>query len=128
MCADKGNATVIMDREDYTKKARDIIEYHPFERVKRDPTRKLEREVNKCLWDLHQKGHILRPLYNKLHASCCSLPRFYGRVKVHKPGMPLRPVISTTESAVYALSKYLAGVLEPFVAKPNSRCVTVLIL
>ena len=41
--ADKGNAAVIMDREDYTKKARDIIEYHPFERVKRDPTRKLER-------------------------------------------------------------------------------------
>ena len=37
--ADKGNATVVMDAEDYEKKALDLIEKPPFKKLAKDPTK-----------------------------------------------------------------------------------------
>ena len=62
---DKGNASDSMNCNEYNKKAQEKIEPHPFDQVQRDPTGKLEKIVNKCLWTLHQIGHTLRPLYNR---------------------------------------------------------------
>ena len=92
---------------------KDLIEKPPFVQVKRDPTKRVEDKINKHLWKLHQEGAINRRLYNELHASSCPLPRFYRRVKIHKPSQPLRPVISAIGTAMYATSKYLARVLKP---------------
>lgn len=46
-------------------------------------------------------------------ASCPS--RMYGLPKVHKKGLPLQPVVRTVGSSMYALFKYLSGLLEPWV-------------
>ena len=113
--ADKGNATVLMDRDEYVRKALTIIEHKPFEVVKRCPARQIETTLNKFLWRLFQERRITKPLYNRLHASECPLPRFYGMAKIHKPEVPLRPVISAVGSALYAASKYLAQILKPLV-------------
>ena len=40
--ADKGNATVIMDRDAYVQKALALIECKPFEAVKKCPARQIE--------------------------------------------------------------------------------------
>ena len=42
LSADKGNATVVMDVDEYEKKALDLIEKEPFQRVSRNPTRRVE--------------------------------------------------------------------------------------
>ena len=60
-------------------------------------------------------GRLKNRLMIFLRASSCQLPRFYGRVKIHKDSKPLRPVISALGSATYGPSKYLAGVLAPLV-------------
>ena len=112
--ADKGNATVLMDRDEYIKKVLAIIEHKPFEAVK-CPARQVERTLNTFLWRLFQNRRLNKPLYNHLHASECPLPRFYGLAKVHKQDVPLRPVISAVGSALYATSKYLAQILKPLV-------------
>ena len=39
---------------------------------------------------------------------------FYGTVKVHKEGNPLRPVVSTIGSATYAISKFVSESLRPY--------------
>ena len=103
--ADKGNATVVMDKADYTAKALTLLENQPFQSVNRDPKKKIEDRLNKYLWKLFQQGRMLKPLYNQLHASACPLPRFYSLAKTHKPGVPLRPVISAVGSALYGVSK-----------------------
>ena len=113
--ADKGNATVLMDRDEYVRKALTIIEHKPFEVVRRCPARQIETTLNKFLWRLFQERRITKPLYDRLHASECPLPRFYGMAKIHKPEVPLRPVISAVGSALYAASKYLAQILKPLV-------------
>ena len=48
------------------------------------------------------------------------LSRFYDLEKVHKPEVPLRPVISAVGSALYAVCKYLAKILGPLVG--NGDC------
>jgi hypothetical protein len=42
-------------------------------------------------------------------------PRLYGIPKIHKEGVPLRPILSNIGAPTYQLSKYLAGILSPFV-------------
>ena len=44
MQADKGNATVIMDKSDYEKKATDILEKPPFVQLVRDPHHGMRNE------------------------------------------------------------------------------------
>ena len=102
--ADKGNVTVVMNKVDYTTKALTSLSSQPFEKVERCPKKRVEDKINKYLWRLFQQGRITKPLYNQLHASTCSLPRFYGLAKIQKPGVPLKPVISAVASALYAVS------------------------
>ena len=40
-------------------------------------------------------------------------PKFYGLPKVHKDGMPLRPIISSIGSVTYKTAKQLARILNP---------------
>ena len=74
--ADKGNSTVVMNLADYDKKACDVIGKMPFERVSKDPTRKVEDGINKLTYGLSQAGKIKKPLYDELRASSSPSPRF----------------------------------------------------
>ena len=44
----------------------------------------------------------------------------YGLPKIHKPGIPFRPIVPFVSSRTYALSKYLAWVLSPLVGNSSS--------
>ena len=117
--ADKGNATVVMSKSEYTEKALALLRNHPFEVVKSCPKRKVEEKINKFLWRLFQQRRIKKPMHETLHASACSLPRFYGLAKIYKPDVPLRPVICALQSALYDVSKYLAEILKPLVGRDD---------
>lgn len=41
-----------------------------------------------------------------------AIPKAYGLPKIHKTGIPLRPVIASYESPGYKASKYLANILK----------------
>ena len=49
-----------------------------------------------------------------------SLQYFYGLPKIHKDGVPLRPIISNVGSFSSKLSKWLRSILIPFVGKFSS--------
>ena len=42
-------------------------------------------------------------------------PKFYGLPKIHKPGIPLRPIVSSTCTVKYNTAKELAKILKPLV-------------
>ena len=48
------------------------------------------------------------------------IPRIYGLPKIHKHGVPLRPIVNTTGSPTYDLEKYLVGILKPLVGNTSS--------
>ena len=45
---------------------------------------------------------------------------FYGNVKTHKPGNPIRPIISQTPTPSYQLAKRLNELIAPFIPKKFS--------
>ena len=117
--ADKGNATTVLDKTEYRRKTLDVIFKKPFEIVQKDPTKKVETALNKYFGKFCRLRVISRPLYVRLHASSSSLPRFYGRVKIHKKAAPLRPIISAVGTAMFATSKYLASILACVIGKTD---------
>ena len=51
--------------------------------------------------------------YNRLRCSVPQPPKLYGLPKLHKPNIPMRPIVSFCGSPTYQLSKYLTNVLKP---------------
>ena len=48
----------------------------------------------------------------------------YDLPKTHKEGTPLRPIRSMTGSSNHELSKWLAGLLQPVLARFSSHCIS----
>ena len=48
------------------------------------------------------------------------VPRIYSLPKIHKDGVPLRPIVNTIGSPTYKLARFLANLLKPLVGKTNS--------
>ena len=122
LAADKGNATVILDTETYIEKAHALLNQPPFQQVRKDPTRKNEKQVNDTLKRLANQGKIDRELEHSLRVPTNGTrpPLFYGVVKIHKEGYPLRPIVSAVGSATYTMSKYVSRILTPYVKETPS--------
>ena len=56
---------------------------------------------------------IDKDLYNKLRPTGSTIPRLYGLPKVHKDGVPLRPILYVNNSPYHAIAKWLNGILDP---------------
>ena len=63
------------------------------------------------------EGGINDVIYRRLYPTGTGSPKFYGLPKVHKEGMPLRPIVSSIESVTYDPSKELSRILKPLVGK-----------
>ncbi|CAM4987568.1 unnamed protein product, partial [Rotaria socialis] len=118
--ADKGNTSVILDKETYMEKADKILKGKQFEPLNNDKFhREQEEKLNKYIFSLCKKGVIDNKLRYQLKSTCSSLSVFYGLPKAHKIGYPIRPIISTIGSYQYELSKYLAKAIRN--ARPQAK-------
>ncbi|XP_075732929.1 uncharacterized protein LOC142775416 [Rhipicephalus microplus] len=115
--ADKGNAVVLLDREAYNDKVRDLLDSPAYEELTKDPTPSVQREMNKLLADIFKAHPKARNTYLQLICRNGSAPGFYGLPKTHKPTVPLRPIVDFTTSPLRALSKYLHRTLAPLVGQ-----------
>ena len=48
-------------------------------------------------------------------------PRFYCQRKIHKPGVPICPIVLYSGSPLYSLNKYIANVLKAYVKDENNN-------
>ena len=55
--------------------------------------------------------------YRRLYPTWASPPKFYWLPKVHKSGMPLRPIVSSIGSVTYETTKELSRILKPLVGR-----------
>ena len=116
--ADKGRSTVILNREDYLEKCMDHINNGPYQLLKKDPTTKIKAKTLKVLKD---SEFIDNKLYYYLKPTDSPASRFYGQSKIHKPGVPIRPIVSYSGSPLYNLNKYIANMLKVNVKQENNN-------
>ena len=114
--ADKGRATVVMNRSDYSCKMQAMLEDRDtYQPLSKDPTTSLESKMNHVLLKLKQEGRLSDRTYDQRGSSAGRVPRLYGLPNIHKPDTPLRPIVSFLSSPTYGLSKFLASLLKPVV-------------
>ena len=117
LTADKGVALVVLNTEDYIKKAEDLHNQNTYRVLTADPTMRLKTKMINLLKTIKSKGGISEELYKKLYPTGAGSPKFYGLPKIHKPGMPLRPMVSSIGAVTYQTSKEVARILKPLVGR-----------
>ena len=120
--ADKGRSTVILNKQDYINKCQDHLNNGPYTKIKKDPTESVKKEARQKLSLLKDAGKIDQQLYFKLKSTDSQAPRFYGPPKIHKPAVPIRPIVSYTNSPLYQLSRYIADILRPYTKLNQQHC------
>ena len=114
--SDKGGGITILDTLDYIHRIRtehlsDRATYQP---LPSSPTLAISRDTNTLIDFLLRHHHIdmttaefLRP------PSPARTPIFYGIPKIHKPNVPLRPIVSGFDSPTDNLSRFIVAYLQP---------------
>lgn len=114
--ADKGGNIVILNKKDYVEKVMNILEdpkrfrLCPKQKDLSEEVLKELRSINKKAQSKEEKGYNL---CQKLIPVGCTIPRLYGLPKVHKQGVPVRPILSMSGSATHETAKFLVSVLRP---------------
>ena len=116
LTADKGVAIVIMDKEEYQEEAKALLEDQgTYKALKTDPTSRIMSKMINLLKKIKSEGGIDDILYKKLYPTGAVPPKFYGLSKIHRSGIPLRPIVSSRGSISYEVAKELARILKPLV-------------
>ncbi|CAH8568118.1 unnamed protein product [Dicrocoelium dendriticum] len=105
-----------MDKSDYIAKMNAILNDHSKFRMmetEKDKTASIEKTVTKLLRCLKQENAIDSVVFEYTRPSGTVIPRLYGLPKVHKEGLPLRPILDMCDSPYHSTAKWLAKLLEP---------------
>ena len=109
-------------RSDYDEKMRGMLDdTTTYKKLKKDPTATQETRIVRTLLRLHNNGELTKCIYNRIRPTGSSPPRIYGLPKIHKPHIPLRPIVSCIGAPSYKLSKYIASVISPLAGKTSSH-------
>ena len=113
LTADKGTCLVVMDKEEYINKAQDLLKEDTYRVIPEDPTNKQKNKLILLLKKIKNEGGISEEKYKIMYPTGAGISEFYGLPKVHKAGVPLRPIVSSRGSVTYNTSKELARILKP---------------
>jgi len=90
---------------------------HKF--VKNNPLRKITTKFDNLLKAWLDNDIIDEKTYRAL--KCTNGNLCYGLPKIHKPGHPLRIVVSSVGSPSYDIAKFIHGILSGSIKKPYSH-------
>lgn len=90
-----------------------LSDSNTYEKVNKPPFKRLERELNERLLCLKKQEKLDKSTYQWLHSSDSLPPAIRGSVKHHKPDNPLRPIITSINTAFYNTSRFLTTILSP---------------
>ncbi|KAG8240048.1 hypothetical protein J437_LFUL016903 [Ladona fulva] len=101
-----------MKNEDYHEKIRTMLNDSAYRELTRDPTEAITRKTSALLKKSAETCRSLIP-------QAAVPPRLYGLPKVHKEGIPLRPIVNGINSPTYLLARYLSKLLTPLIGESN---------
>lgn len=115
---DKSNKTVIMNSSEYDKKMNDLLnDKKTYKKLRTDSTTTLQNKNNIFIKKILNKKELSEVEAKKLIIHNAVAPKIYGLPKLHKHGVPLRPIVSCIQSPLYNLSKYLSNCLSNVTGK-----------
>ena len=129
--ADKGSATVVMNKIDYISEAeRQLANPKHYKQIEEFIYPETAKKVSKILLELFQNGKISEKQYKFLLPPDPIRPRrLYFLPKIHKPVEkwsdngripPGRPIVSDCSSESYEVSKYIDHFLQPLAVSHDS--------
>ena len=110
--SDKGNTLVIMDKKEYSDKVTQLLEEGNYTQLPKNPLPKMIRDTNKTISECTK----VLPTDQRylVKAPNPEIPKLYCLPKIHKPGYPLRPIVSNINAPTYNLSKKLVQDFQTF--------------
>nr|VZI52664.1 unnamed protein product [Spirometra erinaceieuropaei] len=106
--ADKRRSTVVLDKTDYVQKANALLEdrqaYLP---CGEESIKTVGTQLQKTLAEMQSNRAISKSVRLTIKPTDAAAARSYGLPKVHKPGLPLRPIVSLRGTPTYNLAKWL---------------------
>ncbi|CAJ0944087.1 unnamed protein product [Ranitomeya imitator] len=121
--ADKGGATVIMDKEDYLSEIkRQLADPEVYERLPHDPKFEIARDIKMVLEKAKDKSIIDQDLYEFLTIKFPIAPVIYVLPKIHKSLVhpPGRPIVSGSDSIFSNIGIFLDKVLNLIAGRAES--------
>jgi hypothetical protein len=118
--ADKGNKTVVMNKNDYEEKMQDALIKQKVQKIPKDLTDYESRKVVKVLKKIEELGELTRVERLRLTESAPRCPVVYGMPKLHKEGTPLRVIFSFCGSPTYLIARLMSKILQPLHGKSES--------
>ena len=122
--ADKGNTVVIIDKNDYKTKIKNILsDSTKFKKLEFGDNKQLiflinsEKKRKDIIKPLYQKECLTKKEYDSIYPTGSRPGILYGSAKVHKPIIDncpsFRPILSAIGTPTYNLEKFLIPVLSP---------------
>ncbi|GJQ68059.1 hypothetical protein Trydic_g16767 [Trypoxylus dichotomus] len=93
-----------------------LLDTDHYKKLGKDPTTKVEKQIRSTI----KESSFPKEEQRRLLPSESRPPRLYGLPKIHKPGNPLRPIVSTCGSPTYELTKYVAKQLAQYSGNTKS--------
>ena len=111
-----------LHKEDYIQKALHLLQQSNYKSITTDPTAKHKNKLITLLKTIKSQSGMNDNLYKKLYPTGASSPKFYALPKVHKDGIPLRPIVSSVGSVAYETSKELFQDIETLGGQNQTSC------
>lgn len=102
--ADKSNAVVIINRNDYETKVDTFLKDNKFKVLTKDPTIEYSKTINSKIMKCKSLTKLEQ---NMLKSNNSKAPILRGQPKTHKTNIPIRPVVNFQNAPSYKLSKFL---------------------
>ena len=92
--ADEGSATVVMSKDDYLTRVMNHLNKTDFyERLLEDRTERFSEEITSSLAGMHERRILSGDTFEFLRPKKARTSRFDILPKIHKAGIPGRPIV-----------------------------------
>ena len=106
-----------MDKEEYFRKIEALVDTpNTYQKLDAEPTQQHRATIVSTLLPMQQ--YLPASTFYRLSPSTTAIPPLlFGQPKVHKEGLPLRPIVSCRSTISAALMKECGRILAPLVGK-----------
>ena len=103
-----------MNKKDYDERILEhLSDTNTYQQINCDYSEAFRKKINDYLKLLKLNKVITDPQYDYLFSCAAKLPSFYALIKIHKPGYPIRPIVSFCGSPSYFCARFLSKILTP---------------
>ena len=119
--ADKGSAVVVMNATDYLREGyRQLMDNKCYTKINHDPTTEVSEIITQKLIQMKVKGLITEKYLEFLKPQNCKHGQFYLLPKIHKKGIPGKPICSSVNHPTVNINKFVDGHIKHYVPQTKS--------